>query len=165
MKVFIAADHAGFELKEKIKDFLSKKGVDVEDCGALTYDKDDDYPDFISKAAINVSKNPGSFGIIFGGSGQAEMMTANKIKGIRCALFYSKALPIASIDIAGNLSEDPFEIIKLARVHNDANMLSIGVRFVSLEDAQKAVALFLSTDFPGDERHVRRIKKISDLEP
>lgn len=164
MKVFIASDHAGFELKNKIKDFLSKKGAEVSDCGAFEYDKDDDYPDFISKAAINVSKNPGSFGIIFGGSGQAEMMTANKIKGIRCALFYNKALPIASIDIAGSISEDPFEMIKLTRIHNDANVLSIGARFVSVEDTQKAVALFLSTDFPADERHVRRIKKMEKLE-
>lgn len=164
MKVFLATDHAGFELKNKIKDFLSKKGADVEDCGALEYDKDDDYPDFISKAAINVSKNPGSFGIIFGGSGQAEMMTANKIKGVRCALFYGKVLPVGSIDVVGNLSDDPLEIIKLTRIHNDANVLSIGARFVSVEDAQKAVALFLSTDFPAEERHVRRIKKMEKLE-
>ena len=164
MKVFVGSDHAGFELKGKIKDFLSKKGVDVEDCGAFQYDKYDDYPDFISKAAINVSKNPGSFGIIFGGSGQGEAIVANKIKGIRCALFYGQILPVASIDVTGNISEDPFEIVKLAREHNNANVLSIGARFASEEDARKAAALFLSTDFPGDERHVRRIKKIEKLE-
>lgn len=164
MKVFVASDHVGFELKNKIKDFLSKKGASVEDCGAHEYDKNDDYPDFISKAAINVSKNPGSFGIIFGGSGQAEMMTANKVKGIRCALYYGQVMPIASVDISGRISSDPQEIVKLSREHNDANMLSIGARFVSEEDSQKAIALFLSTDFPGDERHIRRIKKMGDIE-
>lgn len=164
MKVFIASDHAGFELKEKIKDFLKKKNVEVEDCGAFTYDKDDDYPEFISKAAINVSKNSGSFGIIFGASGQGEAMVANKIKGVRCALYYGQAMPIAAVDIVGRISSDPHEIIRLTREHNDSNMLSIGARFVSLEDAMKVVALFLSTDFPGDERHVRRIKKIERFE-
>lgn len=164
MKVFVGSDHAGFELKEKIKDFLSKKGVEVEDCGAFTYDKDDDYPDFISKVAINVSKDPKSKGFVFGGSGQAEMMVANKIKGVRCALYYGQVMPIQAVDIVGRLSSDPHEIIRLTREHNDANMLSIGVRFVSEEDAKKVAALWLSTDFPGDERHVRRIKKIEKLE-
>lgn len=164
MKVFVGADHAGFELKEKIKDFLSKKGVDVQDCGAFTYDKDDDYPDFISKVAINVSKNPQSKGIVFGGSGQAEMMVANKIKGIRCALYYGQTMPIAAVDIAGRISDDPHEIVKLTREHNDTNMLSIAARFVSEQDAMKVAALWLSTEFPGDERHVRRIKKIEKFE-
>lgn len=164
MKVFVGSDHVGFEMKGKIKDFLSKKGVDVEDCGAFQYEKYDDYPDFISKVAINVSKNPESRGIVFGGSGQAEMMTANKIKGVRCALYYGPASPIAAVDIVGRISSDPHEIIRLTREHNDANMLSIAARFVSEQDAMKVVALFLSTDFPGDERHVRRIKKIKDLE-
>ena len=164
MKVFLGTDHAGFELKEKIKDFLKKKNVDVEDCGAFEFNKDDDYPDFISKAAINVSKDPKSRGIVFGGSGEAEMITANKIKGIRCGLYYGPASPIAAIDVVGSISSDPHEIIKLTRVHNDANMLSLGARFVSEEDAKKAVALWLSTDFSGDERHVRRLRKMEELE-
>ncbi len=164
MKIFLASDHAGFELKEKVKRFLKVNNFEVEDCGALNYNKDDDYPDFISKAAINVSKNPGSFGIVFGGSGQAEMMVANKIKGIRCGLFYGKASPIGAVDIIGRISDDPYEIVRLTRDHNNANILSIAARFVTEEEAIKATKLWLGTQFPADARHVRRIKKIKELE-
>lgn len=104
MKVYLATDHTGLELKEKIKKFLTQKGYAVEDCGAYEYDKDDDYPDFISKAAERVSKDPDSRGIIFGGSGQGEAMVANKFKGVRCALFYTPAVPVHAADITGRMS-------------------------------------------------------------
>src|SRR2546429_356366 len=98
MKVFLATDHTGVELKNKVLEFLQKEGYEAVDCGAYTYDKDDDYPDFIGKAAEEVSRDPeNSRGIIFGGSGQGEAMVANKYKGVRCALFYTPALPTQAV--------------------------------------------------------------------
>ncbi len=165
MTVYLATDHAGFTLKEKVKTFLEKEGYSVSDCGAYEYDKNDDYPDFISKAASEVSKDPeNSRGIIFGGSGQAEMMTANKFKGVRCGLFYAATIPVRAADITGRMSSNPYEIIRLTREHNNANMLSIGARFVTDKEALKVSAIFLETPFSGEERHKRRIEKISNLE-
>lgn len=149
MKVYLATDHAGFELKEKVKEFLKKEGYGVEDCGAYEFDKDDDYPDFISKAAEQVSKDPqNSKGIIFGGSGQGEAIVANKFPNVRAAVYYGKAEEMPS----------------LTRQHNDSNILSMGARFLSGEEALSAVKLFLETSFSVDDRHVRRIKKIKKLE-
>lgn len=164
MKVYLATDHTGLELKNTIKDFLEKNGYDVEDCGAYEYDKDDDYPDFIGKAAQGVSENQTALGIVMGGSGQGEQMVANKYKGIRCALFYTPAIPAQSVDISGKTSTDPFEIIKLTRQHNHANMLSLGVRFLSEDDAKHAVKVFLETQVSSEERHVRRVEKIKKIE-
>ncbi len=162
MTVYLATDHAGFALKEKVKVFLQKEGYVVEDCGAHTFDKNDDYPDFISIAAKKVSENPDETkAIIFGGSGQAEAIVANKFKNVRCGLFYTPAVPVGEADATGRESQDPFEIVRLNREHNNANVLSLGARFLSEEDACKAVNIWLETAFPGDERHVRRIKKIS----
>lgn len=162
--VYLATDHTGLELKNKVKDFLESKGYNVQDFGAFAYDKDDDYPDFISKAAEAVSKNPNNKAIIFGGSGQAEVMVANKYKGVRCALFYGPVVPVAAADITGRQSNDPFEMIKLTREHNDANVLSLGVRFLNDEDALKAVEIWLKEPFTGEPRHVRRIEKIKQIE-
>lgn len=165
MKIYLGTDHAGFELKEKIKSYLLEKNYEVEDCGAFEFDKNDDYPDFVSKAAERVSKDPeSSRGIIFGGSGQAEMMLANKYKNVRCALFYSPAIPVSTIDATGQQSNDPYEIVKLTRLHNNANVLSLGARFLKLEEATKAISLWLETPFSNDERHVRRINKIKEIE-
>lgn len=164
MKVYLATDHTGLELKNTLKAFLEEQGHEVEDCGAYAYDKDDDYPDFIGKAAQGVSEQPGALGIVMGGSGQGEQMTANKYKGVRCALFYAPAVPAKSVDISGKISSDPFEIIKLTRQHNHANMLSLGVRFLSEEDAKQAVKIFLETPVSNEERHKRRIEKLKKLE-
>ncbi len=165
MKIFLATDHAGFELKEKVKNFLGEKGYTVVDCGATNLDPNDDYPDFIAKAAKGVSEDPeNSRGIIFGGSGQAEAMVANKFKNVRCALFYAAISPIGAADVTGRTSEDPFEMIRLTREHNNANMLSIGARFVSEEDTKKAVELWLVNQFSGAERHIRRLDKIKKIE-
>ena len=165
MKIYLGTDHAGFELKEKIKSYLLEKNFDVEDCGAFELNKDDDYPDYISKVGEAVSRDPeNSRGIIFGGSGQAEMMLANKFKGIRCALFYSANAPVRPADVTGRISNDPYEMIRLTREHNNANMLSIGVRFVTDEEAIGVVKLWLETPFSGNERHVRRINKIKEIE-
>ena len=163
--IYLATDHAGFELKEKVKDFLNKEGYQVKDCGAFEYNKDDDYPDFISKAAEKVSSDPeNSKAIIFGRSGQAEAMVANKYKGVRAALFYTPAVPIGAADVTGRISNDPFEMIRLTREHNNANVLSLGAAFLKPEDALKVVKLWLDAPFTNEERHVRRIEKISKIE-
>src|SRR5260221_14665191 len=164
MRIYLATDHAGFELKEKIKEYLKKDNVQVEDFGAFAIDKNDDYPDFISKAASAVSQNPHDRAIIFGGSGQGEAIVANKYKHVRAVVFYSLCMSLTAIDVQGTESDDPFEIIRLTREHNDANILSIGVRFLSEQEVKHAVDLFLKTPFLHDPRHVRRIAKISNLE-
>ena len=165
MKIYLGTDHAGFELKEKIKSYLLEKNFQVEDCGAFEFDKNDDFPDFIGKVGEVISKDPeNSRGIIFGGSGQAEMMLANKYKNVRCALFYSLAIPISTVDATGTKSNDPYEIIKLTRLHNNANILSLGSRFLKTEEAIKAVEIWLKIPFSNDERHIRRINKIKEIE-
>ena len=146
MNVYIGTDHAGFELKEKLKVFLMDLRYTFEDKGAFEFNPADDYPDFIKQVAIAVSQDPGSLGIVLGGSGEGEEMSANKITGIRAAEYYG-----------GNL-----EIVKLAREHNDANILSLGARFVTEEEAKKAVQLFLETPFSNEERHARRITKLEE---
>jgi ribose 5-phosphate isomerase B len=164
MKVYLGTDHTGFEIKNKIKAYLEDKGHEVIDCGAHEYDKDDDYPDFIGKAAEGVSGDTGSMGIVFGGSGQGEAMVANKYKGVRCALFYSPAVAPGVIDVGGGVSTDPFEMLRLTRAHNNSNVLSIGVRFLIEEQIIQAVDTFLDAPFTKEERHVRRIDKISQIE-
>lgn len=164
MKIYLATDHAGFALKEVVKAYLLGEGYTVEDCGATSFDKNDDYPDFIGKAAEKISTNPFDKAIIFGGTGQAEMMLANKYTGVRAALFYGPKELIREADATGRQSTDPYEIVKLTRLHNDANILSIGARLVVDEEAIEAVKMFLTTDFSKDDRHVRRLAKIADRE-
>ncbi|NOY35756.1 MAG: RpiB/LacA/LacB family sugar-phosphate isomerase [bacterium] len=145
--LYLASDHAGFELKEKLKVFLSELGCEAEDLGAFSYDEKDDYPDFILPAARAVADDPeNNRAIVLGGSGQGEAMAANRIKGVRAAVLYK-------------YDED---IVKLAREHNDANILSLGARFLGEEEAKKAIKLWLETPFSGDERHKRRIAKLDD---
>jgi len=143
MKIYIASDHAGFELKKKLKTFLASLAYEVEDKGAFKFDKDDDYPDFVKYVAEAVSIDSESKGIILGGSGQGEAMCANRIKGARACEFYG-----------GDL-----EVVKVSREHNNANILSLGAKFISEAEAQKVVKIFFETKFSGDERHVRRINK------
>lgn len=147
MKIFIATDHAGYELKEKLVSFLREElSHEVVDFGAETYDPEDDYPTYIQKAAKAVSEDTEARGIIFGGSGQGEAMVANRFKGVRATVYYG----------------GPRNIITLSREHNNANVLSLGARFVSEEEAKEAVALWLQTDFSDDERHLRRIEQIDN---
>ena len=145
MKTYLATDHRGYELKEKIKTWLSEWGYEYEDCGAFKYDENDDYPDFVKKAAEKVSQDPeSSKAIILGVSGQGEAMVANRYKGVRAAVYY------------GNSDE----IIKLSREHNNANVLSLGAGFLDEETAKKSIKLWLEIKFSGEERHRRRITKI-----
>ena len=145
MIIHIATDHAGLELKEKVKSYLSKLDYEVIDHGAYEYDELDDYPDFIFPCANAVSNDLNSKGIILGGSGQGEAMAANRVKGVRAAVFYN----------------GPDEIIKLSRQHNDANILSLGARFMSDHEMYKIIELWLSTDFESG-RHKRRIEKLDE---
>ncbi len=161
MKIFIGADHAGFEVKEKLKVYLTQFGHEIIDKGAFSLDTNDDYPDFITPVSKAVVEDKNSFGIILGGSGQGEAMCANRVAGARAALFYGQALPKEAVNIEGEKSVDPFEIIKLARMHNDANILSLGVRFLSEDEIKFVIELFLNTKFSDDDRHIRRIKKLS----
>lgn len=164
MKVYLATDHAGFDLKEKVKEFLKKEGYEIEDCGAYEFDKNDDYPDFISKAAEAVSQDLESKAIIFGSSGQGEAMVANKYPNVRSAVFYSPCIPAHNVDVTGRESADPFEMIRLTKEHNNANILSLGAKILKEEDALKAVKLWLEAPFTAEERHARRIQKITDIE-
>lgn len=152
MRVFIAADHAGYELKEKLKVALTADGHELQDCGAYTLDTADNYPDFILPCAEKVAAHEGSFGIVIGASGQAEAMAANRVKGVRAAVYYGEPGK-TQIDAGGK----ELSLIASARDHNDANILSLGARFLSEAGALAAARTFLSTPFSGDERHARRI--------
>lgn len=147
MKVYIAADHRGFYLKKQLIQYLEVKGYEVEDCGAFEMNDGDDYPDFIIPCAQKVSQDKDSLGIVIGGSGNGEAIAANKVKGVRAAVF--------------NCSK--FEIAKLAREDNNANVLSIGARFVMPDDAKKAITAWLEAEYQGG-RHESRLKKIEKLE-
>ncbi len=165
MKIYIGSDHTGYELKEKLKTYLPELGLGYElvDKGAFAYDADDDYPDFIKPVAEAVAEGPEleeRRGIILGGSGEGEAMCANRVPGVRAAVFYGGAVAKTAIDIQGEQSADPFEIVKLARLHNNANILSLSTRFLSEDEIKFATELFLRTEFKGEERHARRISKL-----
>ena len=145
MKVHLATAHAGLDLKNSIKDHLIDNGHDVTDHGAYEYDALDDYPDFIFPCARAVASDPSSRGIILGGSGQGEAMAANRIKGVRAAVFYN----------------GPNEIVKLSREHNNANILSLGARFMSEEEIHNLIKLWFDEPFEGG-RHQRRIEKLDE---
>ena len=150
MKLYLATDHAGFALKEEVKKYLEEKGHNLADCGALTLEEGDDYPSYMARAAEQVRDDamhdPG-MAIIFGGSGQGEAIVANRFRHVR-AIVYA----------GGNL-----ELVKLGREHNDANVLAVGARFVTLAEAIQAIELFLMTSFSHEERHSDRIIQIEDL--
>lgn len=150
MKIYVATDHAGFELKENIKKYLEETGHEVYDCGALTFEQGDGYPEYMARAAESVQKDAmhlPAMAVIFGGSGQGEAIVANRFRHVR-AIVYA----------GGNL-----ELVKLGREHNDANVISIGARFVTEAEAKQAIDLFLSTPFSHDERHAERIIQIEEL--
>ena len=148
MTIFLGSDHAGFQLKEKIKKYLQEYGKEVQDLGAFELNPDDDYPDFILPAARKVAENPQeNFGIFFGASGQGEAIAANKVKGVRAAVYYGGSL----------------ELVRRSRSHNSANVLSLGARFLTVEEAVDAIELWLRTEFEGG-RHERRIQKIHKAE-
>ena len=158
-KVFIASDHAGFALKNVLFEHIRTLGYDIEDLGASTLDPEDDYPDFVTPLAKRVAAEPDTRGILVAGSGQGEAMCANRVSGVRAAVFYGPRHVTAALDIDGGRSKDGYDSVRLPREHNDANILSIGARFVSGDEADEAVRIFLETPFSNAPRHVRRLAK------
>ena len=150
MKIYIGTDHAGFELKEELKIFLEGQGCEVEDKGAFEFNEADDYPDFIypvvKAVAEDIARDLDSRGIVIGGSGQGEAIVANKVKGIRAAVVY-----------------DEYSA-KMSREHNNANIISLGNRTLSISRAKELIKLWLETPFSNEERHKRRIDKIKAIE-
>ncbi|MFT6361216.1 MAG: ribose 5-phosphate isomerase B [Candidatus Paceibacteria bacterium] len=142
--IHLATDHAGFEMKEFLKSALQELGYTITDHGSFTYDPDDDFTDFIPMAANAVSQNPDDKAIILGGSGEGEAMVANRFPNVRATAYYHF---------------DP-EIIKVSREHNNANILSVGARFLSNEEVLESVLFWLEIPFPGEDRYARRIEKM-----
>ncbi len=156
MKVYFATDHAGYEMKEELLSFVKDElGYEVEDCGAFVLDEGDDYPDFIAVAAKNVSTEEGAKGIILGASGQGEAVVANRVPGVRAVVYYGEPQRWQT-DACG----EEMDMVVSTRKHNDANVLSLGARFLSIGEAKEVVKKWLGTEFEGVERHVRRINKI-----
>lgn len=146
MRVYLGSDHAGFELKAALADWLRQAGHEPVDCGPYSYHADDDYPVYVMRAATAVIAEPGSLGIVIGGSGNGEQIAANKIRGVRAALAWSD------------------ETAQLARLHNNANVLSLGARMYSIQDAVGFAKVFVQTEFSGEPRHVRRLDMIARYE-
>ena len=146
MRIHIGSDHAGLELKASLVEYLRSKGHTVIDHGPLEFDALDDYPDFCIPAAIATAADPDSLGIVLGGSGNGEQIAANKVKGVRAALAWS------------------IETAQLAREHNNANVVGIGGRMHSIDECKGIIDAFIETPFSNDERHVRRINKITKYE-
>ncbi|MFU8852805.1 ribose-5-phosphate isomerase [Micromonospora sp. SL1-18] len=146
MRVYLGSDHAGFELKGHLANHLAKQGYEVVDVGPHAYDPDDDYPAFCLHAGDRVVNDPGSLGVVIGGSGNGEQIAANKIAGVRAALAWN-------IDTA-----------QLSREHNDANVIAVGARQHTLDEATALVEAFLTTPFSGNPRHARRIGQVATYE-
>jgi ribose 5-phosphate isomerase B len=161
MKLYIASDHAGFELKQHLVSYLEEHGVEVVDKGPHSFTPGDDYPDWISLVGQEISENPHALGVVIGLSGQGEALVANKFKRVRAGVYYGPHFAKAA---RGEGPTDPYEIVRLLREHNNANVLSLGAKFVSKEDAERAVDIFIETQFSNDARHIRRIQKIFALE-
>jgi ribose 5-phosphate isomerase B len=146
VRVYLGSDHAGFELKTHLVKHLTDAGHDVVDVGPAEYDAEDDYPPFCFDAAQRVVADPGSLGVVIGGSGNGEQIAANKVPGARAALAYS------------------IETAKLAREHNDAQLIGLGARMHTTDEATAIVEAFLATPFSGQARHARRIDLVSEYE-
>lgn len=148
MKIYFASDHAGFQMKNTLVEFIRELGFDAIDLGPEKFNPNDDYPLEIEKVGMEIFKNPEDRGVILGGSGQGEAIVANRFPNVRATVYYG-----------GN--ED---ILRLSREHNDANVLSLGARFLSEEEARHALKFWLETPFSGDKRHVRRLEEIDQME-
>jgi ribose 5-phosphate isomerase B len=146
MRVYLGSDHAGYELKVHLVSTLGKQGYDVVDVGPAKFDPEDDYPAYCLHTGSRVVADPGSLGVVIGGSGNGEQIAANKVSGVRAALAWNT------------------ETAQLARQHNDANIVSIGARQHTLDEAAELVIAFLSTAFSGNERHARRIEEVAEYE-
>jgi ribose 5-phosphate isomerase B len=146
MRVYLGSDHAGYDVKQRLVEHVRALGHEPIDCGPRRYDPEDDYPVYVLRAAEGVAGDPGSLGVVLGGSGNGEAIAANKVAGVRAALAWTE------------------ETARLGREHNDANVVSLGARMVAPEDALRFVETFLATPFSGDERHVRRLRMLRAYE-
>lgn len=146
MRIHLGADHAGFELKNHLVNYLLARGHEPVDAGPMTYDPDDDYPPYVLLAATRVAAEPGSLGVVIGGSGNGEAIAANKVPGVRAALVWSE------------------QTARLGREHNDAQVISLGARMHSLGEATRFLEVFLSASYAAEERHGRRIGMLEDYE-
>jgi ribose 5-phosphate isomerase B len=146
VRVYIGSDHAGFELKGRIIEWLASAGHEPVDCGPPKLDNSDDYPPYVMRAAAGAVGDPGSLGIVIGGSGNGEQIAANKIRGVRAALAWNQ------------------QTAQLARLHNDANVLSIGAREQPIDEALTFAQTFVATAFSGEPRHARRLAMIAGYE-
>jgi ribose 5-phosphate isomerase B len=146
MRVYLGSDHAGFALKSRLIEHLGSLGHDTVDCGPPDYNDNDDYPPYCLLVGTRVVADPGSLGIVVGGSGNGEAIAANKVRGVRCALAFSD------------------DTARLGREHNDANVLSLGARMYDEGTAVRFAELFVATPFSGAERHVRRIALLTGYE-
>jgi ribose 5-phosphate isomerase B len=146
VRVYLGSDHAGFELKTALIEWLTQAGHEAVDCGPAVYHDGDDYPPYVMLAASRAVGDPGSLGMVIGGSGNGEQIAANKVRGVRAALAWSE------------------ETARLARLHNDANVLSLGARMHPVEVAVGFARIFVETAFSGESRHARRLQMITDYE-
>jgi ribose 5-phosphate isomerase B len=146
VRVYLGSDHAGFELKASLVEWLRQAGHEPVDCGPSSYDPTDDYPVYVMRAATAAVAEPGSLGIVIGGSGNGEQIASNKVRGVRAAIAWSE------------------ETARLARLHNNANVLSLGAREYSISDAVGFAKVFVETPFSEEPRHVRRLKMIATYE-
>ena len=146
MRIYLGSDHAGYDLKNHLATWLTAAGHEAVDCGPHAYDAEDDYPPYVMLAATKVAAEPDSLGVVIGGSGNGEAIAANKVHGIRAALAWSE------------------ETARLGRQHNNANVISIGARMHTEDEATKFVEAFIATAFSNEERHIRRIEMMSGYE-
>lgn len=146
MRIYLGSDHAGYDLKNHLVSWLTAAGHEAVDCGPHEFDAQDDYPPFVMLAASKTANDPDSLGIVIGGSGNGEAIAANKVDGIRAALAWSE------------------ETARLGREHNNANVISIGGRMHTEEEATRFVEVFIATAFTGEERHIRRIDMMTEYE-
>lgn len=146
MRVYLGSDHAGFELKARLAEWLKQAGHEPVDCGPASYRPDDDYPVYVMRAATRAVGDPGSLGIVIGGSGNGEQIASNKVRGVRAAIAWTE------------------ETARLARQHNNANVLSLGAREYPIEAAVAFARVFVETPFSGDPRHLRRLDMIASYE-
>jgi ribose 5-phosphate isomerase B len=146
MRIYLGSDHAGYDLKNHLVTWLTAAGHEAVDCGPHTFDAQDDYPPYVMLAASKTAADPDSLGIVIGGSGNGEAIAANKVDGIRAALAWSE------------------ETARLGREHNNANVISIGGRMHTEDEATRFVEVFIATSFTGEERHVRRIEMMTEYE-
>ena len=164
MKIYLGTDHAGFALKESVKAYLTEGGHEVIDCGAATFDKDDSYVTYVTKAVRQAVGDASSRAIVFGGSGQGEGIAANRVTGARAVVYYGPA-DAQTLDVSGSQgSHDGLDIIRLSRAHNNSNVLSLGARFITEEQAKAAVDAWLHEPFSNETRHAQRNKDLDAVQ-